>query len=224
MNIQDAHTAMAEIACGGQLPSVKLAYWSSAMSHRMKLHLNGRYTRILAGYVDKPLPGREALLDELGRKPGNRFPQGVMTCHIDLLYEIERLDNAGLLNFDAGYSFSDQILWRDKMVALVHGMGYKLISWAFFIYAPHACMLLTIDKWHCKRMGIDQCCLSGSSEYTRKHYLGAEKRLLGECHGMYPEYMPVIVAAYLWEQARKLAGESKGEIFQSHAELSCRWY
>lgn len=224
MNIQDANTAMAEISCGGQLPSIKLAYWASAASLKMKLHLNGRYTRVLAGYVNKPLPAREVLLDELGRKPGGNFPQGMMGQHVDLFYEIERLDNLGLLNFDAGFSLESQRLWRDKTVALIHGMGCKLVSWALFIYAPHACLLLTIDKWHCKRMGIDQAILSGSSDCKRREYFVAEERLLAECRGLYPEYPPVIVAAFLWEQARKLAGESKGEIYESHAELSCRWY
>ena len=224
VSIQETYAAMAEILTGDKEPSVLLAYWASALSSRMKLHLNGRYTRIVSQYLFSGLPGREELLDVMGRCPGKQYPQGIMGSHIELLYTLEHLHSQGRLNFDAGESLAEQQAWRDRMVDLIPGMGCKLVSWALFIYNPLYCKLLTIDSWHCKRLGIDQGTISGKSVEKRAAYLAVEKRMLAECRGLYPEYPPVIVAAMLWENARIAAHASLGESYQPHVELSCRLY
>ncbi len=225
VSIQETHAAMTELLCGGNEPHVLLAFWSSAMSSMMKLHLNGRYTRILAQYIFTGLPeDRDELLDALGRKPGNLYPRGVMGSHIDRLYTLERLYRAGHLNFDAGLTLESQQAWRERMLALIPGMACKLLSWALFMYNPLYCKLLTVDEWHCKRLGIDQHTISGKSTRKIAAYLAVERRMLNECQSLYPEYPPVMTAAMLWENIRIANGDSQGNGFQSHKELSCRWY
>jgi len=224
VSIQETYRAMAEIMDGEQEPSVLLAFWASALSPRVPLHLNCHYTRLVAQYVVSGLPEREVLLDELGRKPGNKLPPCLMGSHIDLLYTLENLYRQGVLNFDTGTSLEAQQAWREKMVALIPGMGCKLVSWALFIYNPLYCNLLTIDCWHCKRLGIEHQSVSGSSQCKRVAYLGAEKRMLSECRALYPEYPPVITAAMLWQNARLSAGMSATNGYQSHRDLSCRIY
>lgn len=223
-NIEETVSAMAEIEAGNQPASGKLAYWSAALSIRNKLELNGVYVRVLSRYVGEPLPERGQLLCELGRRVGKKYPRGLMGLHIDLLYEIERLWTAGEIDFDCGSTLASQQAWRERTVARIKGMGCKAVSWALFIYAPSSCKLLTIDCWHAKRLGIDPHSIAGSGACSKLAYKQAEALLLAECQGLYPDVAPVIVAAMLWENTRQLAGASRGERFQSHAALSCRWY
>lgn len=224
VTIEETYAAMSEIAYGQGKPSVKLAFWSSALSCRMKLHLNGQYVRILAKYVSQPLPDRETLLNELGRRPGNQYPAGMMGYHVDLIYRIEELDNAGLLNCDSGLDLASQQAWRDTMVELVKGMGSKLISWALFIYSPFDCKLLTIDCWHCQRMGIDQFKIAGSSKCKQAEYKRVEAAMLAECQALYPTMPPVVVAAMLWQNIRLAYNASNEAGYESHKAISCRWY
>ncbi|GHO45176.1 hypothetical protein [Ktedonospora formicarum] len=226
VTIQETYTAMSEILHGDNEPSVLLAFWASALSKRVKLTINGQYVRILAEkYLENGLPeDQEELKDTLGRKPGNKFPAGLMQSHIDCLYALESLHKQGLLNFDAGNTLESQQAWREKMVALIPGMACKLVSWALFIYNPLYTKLLTIDTWHCKRLGIDQEKLAGKTKAKVTYYLATEKRMLAECQALYPEYPPVVTAAMLWENARIAGGESDGQAYTSHKEISCRWY
>ncbi len=224
VSIQETYAAMTEVMYGAKEPSVLLAFWASALSCRMRLHLNGHYTRVVSQYLFTGLPEeRQELLDAMGHAPGKN-PQGIMASHIDLLYTVETLYKQGLLNFDAGLTLESQQMWRDKMVALIPGMGSKLVSWAHFIYNPLYTKLLTIDSWHCKRLGIEQATLTGSTTSKKANYLATEKRMLAECQALYPEYPPVVVAAMLWENARIAANASKSDAYQSHKKISCRWY
>lgn len=224
LSIQETYATMVELMEGGQEPSILLAYWSAALSSRMKLYLNSKYVRVVAQYIHTGLPDRETLLDALGRKPGQKLPQGMMWSHIDVLYRLEDLHRAGVLNFDSGSTLESQQAWRDRMVALIPGMGCKLVSWAHFIFNPLYTKLLTVDSWHCKRLGVDQATISGTSLCKRTNYLAVEKRMLAECQGLYPEYPPVIVSAMLWENARIAANASQGDAHQSYRGLSCRNY
>lgn len=226
VTIEETYRAMSEIAYGDKCPSVKLAFWNSALSSRMKLDLNGRYARIMASYVNKPLPlNREVLIDELGRKQGNKLPQGMMFSHIELLYRIEKLYNEGKLDFNCGTTLESQQVWRKRMVELIPGMGSKLVSWALFIYSPFDCLLLTIDCWHCKRIGVEQSTVCGTTASKQAKYLETEKSMLSECQALYPQYPPVVVAAMLWENIRRANNASQGTNgYQSHKEISCRWY
>lgn len=223
-SIEETISAMAEIEAGNMPPSGKLAYWSAALSIRNRLELNGAYVRVLSRYVGEPLPGRSQLLNELGRNPGKQFPAGLMSLHINLLYEIERLWTAGEIDFDCGSTLASQQAWRENMVARIKGMGCKAVSWALFIYNPYECKLLTIDCWHARRLGIDPRSIAGSGACRKLAYKQAEALLLSECKGLYPDVPPVIVAAMLWENTRQIAGASRGAVFQSHAAISCRWY
>ena len=224
VSVQETETAMHELLYGTQCPSIKLAYWNSMLSLQCKLPVNCKHARIMAQYVNKPLPDFNGLIDVLGGDSTRlhngkiaRYPHGLMAVHINGLLAIEKLFNQGLLNFDCGKTLESQRIWRDKMVNLISGMGSKLVSWALFIYNPYDCLLMTVDTVHCSRIGVKQSSLAGSTKGKRENYCKIEDMLRAECIGLYPDKLPVIVAACLWLNYRN-------EGATSHKEISCRWY
>lgn len=211
-SITETQVAMMQLLEDDNKPNIKLAFWNSALSCRIRLDKNGKLARIMASYVDKPLPDRETLYQELKVTGAN-----IWRSHIDALYAIERLYNQGLLYFPTLGTLEEQKQWRRDMVGLIPGLACKLISWAFFIYSPLDCKLLTLDCWHCKRLGVEQGKLSGSTARAIDYYEQIETLLMGECIGLYPDHLPQIVAAMLWLNYRN-------EGVTSHREISCRWY
>lgn len=213
VSIEQTREAMTELLNGGQVPNVKLAFWNSALSLRTSLDRNCVWSRVMATYVDKPLPlDHTSLKDEL-----NSYTAGIMDSHIETLYAIEKLYNEGILNFDAGDTLESQRMWRNNMVQIIPGMACKLISWALFIYNPMQTLLLTIDCHHARRLDINQSTIAGSEKVKCHNYELAEDRLLAECTELLPDENPVIVAAMIWLNYR-----NKG--VTSHAGISCRWY
>lgn len=140
------------------------------------------------------------------------------------LYAIEQLFNDGLIDFECGNTLESQQAWRSRMVDLIPGLACKLVSWALFIYSPFDCKLLTIDTWHCRRLGLDQTLIAGSSVCKKAAYHKVEAAMLGECLGYAPHVAPVITAAMLWENIRRANGASDTVEYTSHRGISCRWY
>lgn len=221
VSIEETDTAMAQLLYGTQAASIKLAFWNSMLSLQVKLPVNCRHARVMARYVNRPLPPMWQLINELGGEATEdtitRFPSGLMTVHFKGLYAIESLYNQGMLDFDCGDELDCQRAWRDRMVDLIPGMGSKLVSWALFIYDPFNCKLMTVDTVHCSRIGIDQRKLSGSGKAQRAYYRHVEDMLRGECLALFPDRLPAVTAACLWLNFRN-------EGITSHREISCRWY
>lgn len=205
ITLEQTNKAMMGLVQSG-IPNVKLAFWSSALSKRNSLAKNCIQSTYMRQYAYKPLPtDRNELRSALGNP---------MWSTVNTLYAIEQLDNDGLLNFDCGDTYESQALWREKMVQLIPGMGYKTVSFALHIYNPFGCKLLTIDCWHVRRM--HEC----FGPISNSNYLQYESKLqsdIDELAKEQPGYSPIVYAAYLWENTRK----PNATEYQSHNGLSC---
>jgi len=166
----------------------------------------------MRSYADKPLPSDpETLRNQLGRP---------MQRTIKTLYEIEKLWNTGIIHFNCGSTFQEQFNWRNEMCAAIFGMSMKTVSWALNIYAPHTCQLITIDCWHCKRVGFDQ------DKLTPNQYIQLERAILNDCYDLAEtddRFYPVAtLAACLWERTRQAhnASAAAAGTYQEH-NVSC---
>src|SRR5436309_1603446 len=91
--LQDVFNAASELTVGNNTPSLKLALFAAAMSSCQSLSANGRQTRILAQYVNQPLPDKDSLVEIL--RPAKGF---INKTHLKALYRIEELHNQGMLD------------------------------------------------------------------------------------------------------------------------------
>lgn len=213
VTLQQTQAAMEELIIPGKVPNGKVAFWNAALSALNELGRNCAQAAVMRTYANRPLPlNREELWKELG--------SCLFHSHINALYEIEKLWNAGVIHFNAGYTLESQLAWRRSMVAAIPGMSYKTVSFALHIYDYEHCLILTIDRHHLKRLGFKR-----SSCSTPKQYLDMEKRLyalIDSLQAHEPGYMPLVYAAYLWENWRQEHGASRENgTYQSHAGLSC---
>lgn len=213
VTLEQTQEAMNELVVPGKTPNGKVAFWSACLSTRNTLERNCMQSSIMRTYADRPLPvNRSELNSQLG---------GVLGRTLNSLYEIEKLWNAGIIHFNCGHTFEEQATWRLSMAAAIPGMGMKTVSFALHIYAPFECLLLTIDCWHCRLLGLDP------DKLKTKQYIQAEAELY-QCitdlsHYEGQGYAPIVYAACLWERTRQAYGnhQCKEGQYQSHAGLSC---
>lgn len=213
VTLQQTHAAMLELTPVGKVPNVKLAFWNASLSKMNELGQNCEQCAVMRGYAHRPLPlSREQLWVELGST--------LFRSHINTLYEIERLANAGIIHCNAGTTFSEQATWRRAMVAAIPGMGMKTVSFALHIYAPFQCLILTVDRHHLRRYGYDP-----SKGCSVARYLKVEQELYATVRAMEVSergYAPIEYAACLWENWRQETGVSKcNGTYPSHAGLCC---
>jgi hypothetical protein len=211
VTLQQTEQAMSELVQAG-IPNGKVAFWIAALSAINPVERNGVQGQIMHAYANRPLPlNREELWLELG---GTLFHS-----HINTLYCIQELWNAGLIHFNCGSTFDLQCQWRKSMVSLIKGMGMKTISFALHIYDYKRCLLLTVDRHHLAR--LQYRCKTPSV----KQYLQAEQDLYVLCNKLaYDEgqgYAPLVYAACLWERWRQEKGLGKQGEYTSHKGLSC---
>lgn len=215
------HTASTLARLGeGANPSLLAALRASALSVRMNLSSNCAYARVLnAQYRNTPLPARELLLSSLqtATRENGKPAFGLMSSHIDTLLEIDRVwfssKQAELL--DHGYTLESQRAWRDRATCMIVGMGYKTLSWALFLYLHTDCLLLALDCWHCRRLGLDARVIGRTTRAGHAAYEQAESALMGELQTAYPDIPVTVSAAHVWFLAR-------GSRVESHDGLNCR--
>src|SRR6266567_2021543 len=133
ISLQASTDGMMELLYGDKAPSLVFALRSGALSKLQELSANGRMSRLIAPFTNKPLPDRETLTALL------RLSHGVLFgSHLDALYAIDELWLSGKLNkFETiPVSYEEQVTWRSELVALIHGMSLKTVSFALLIYAP----------------------------------------------------------------------------------------
>src|SRR5947209_8433438 len=139
INLQESQAGMMELLYGDKPANLRFALQTACLSAMQSLEPNGRLARLLAPFVNQPLPAREVLFPLLKNARGILFHS-----HLDALYAIDELWLSGKLNkFETTpVSYEEQAKWRDELVKLIHGMSYKTVSFALLIYSPLACQLI----------------------------------------------------------------------------------
>lgn len=218
VSIEETASAMMELMRGEEAPDMLSAFRNSALSCRVQLMCNSGYAMTLRKYRCVRLPDRATLRAELETSlrddDSGKLAWGLMELHLNTLYAIDEAWFNGKITLDYGTTLASQRNWRVRMVEAVKGMGWKLVSWALFIYDAINCKLMTIDCIHCDRLGIDQTKLN-KTEKGLQLYLDVEDRCIAECQALYPAYLPTITNAMLWLNHRGLG-------VTSHRGISCR--
>lgn len=219
-SIDDVKQAVSELMQGNNEPSVKLAFWYSALSTMQQLKRNCAVASLLRAYRDKPLPPREELYNQL-RLSGAI----VFTRHMDSLYYVEYLEKAGLLDGleHIGTIYPAQVEWRDKVHALVkgHGLSWKTISFAALLLQPETCQLVPVDRHVLMRLGYN----SKDSPGNRERYINIELHVMREQADSSYTDIPLSWFHWLkWEEYRQLVAKSSAcnGTMESHKDLSCR--
>src|SRR5260370_4040563 len=203
---------MMEILYGDKAPSRLRALRVASLSVLQNLESNGKMARLLAPFVNRPLPDRETLTALL------RLSHGVIFgSHLDALASIdEAWLNGKLDKFETiPTSYEEQVTWRDELVKLIHGMSYKTVSFALLIYMPLACQLLAIDRHHLRRLSLP------NRTPTGKQYSAIELALQAERDEQGYKHVPLGTwGSWKWAIQR----DGIDAEYPSHRALSCRWY
>lgn len=216
INYQETKQAMEDMQYGQAQPNFVFALRIAAMSALQDLEVNGRMARILASYTGRPLPlNREVLYQQLQACGGKAC---VFSSHIKALYSIDELWLAGEIDEYAPLPAGRQaqIAERERLVRLIHGMSYKTVSFAMFLYNPFHCEVVAIDRHHMRRLG------SPVKSLTKNTYRLLEEKLYAEylCDEMGFSSFSVY-AAHCWGIQRNGIDASA---YPSHQLLSCRNY
>src|SRR2546430_8554321 len=108
ISLQASQAGMMELLYGDKAPSLVFALRSGALSKLQELSANGRMSRLIAPFVNRPLPDRETLTALL------RLSHGVLFgSHLDALASIDALKAQGKLD-----KFVDMPLDRDAQCAM----------------------------------------------------------------------------------------------------------
>ena len=214
IDLQTSTDGMMELLYGDKAPSFIFALRSGALSKLQELSANGRMSRLIAPFTNKPLPDRETLTALL------RLSHGVLFgSHLDALYAIDELWLSGKLDkfVDMPLSHDGQSAMREELVSLVYGMSHKTVSLAMLIYMPLACQLIPIDRHHLRRLGMNPHRIP-----VGKKYLALELSIIAERDEQGYKNVPSgTYAAHLWGIQRDGVD---AESYPSHKNLSCRWY
>jgi len=214
INLQESQAGMMELLYGDKPANLRFALQTACLSAMQSLEPNGRLARLLAPFVNQPLPAREVLYPLLKNARGILFHS-----HLDALYAIDELWLSGKIDkfVDMPFSHDGQCAMREELVTLIHGMSHKTVSLAMLIYMPLACQLIPIDRHHLRRLNLNPHRIP-----VGKKYVALELSILAERDEQGYKNVPLgTYAAHLWGIQRD--GENATE-YPSHRALSCRWY
>ena len=214
ISLQASTDGMMELLYGDKPASLLHALRVASLSVLQNLEVNGKMSRLLAPFVNRPLPDRETLTALL------RLSHGVIFgSHLDALASIdEAWLNGKISKFETvPVSYEEQVTWRSELVSLIHGMSYKTVSFALLIYSPLACQLVPVDRHHLRRLAQNP-----NRTPTGKQYIAIELALQAERDEHGYKNLPLGTWAS-WKWAEQRDGVD-AESYPSHRALSCRWY
>src|SRR2546429_7550582 len=97
ISLQASTDGLTSLMFGDKPPSLVFALRSAALSPIQDLEVNGNMSRLLAQFVDKPLPEKEVLYALLHTARTQSSPAIVFSNHMRALLTIDALQASGTL-------------------------------------------------------------------------------------------------------------------------------
>lgn len=213
MELEQAYLAAKDLAnCGTRKPSIKLAVWAGILSANNDLARNGRQVRLLARYATKHASEKQ-LRATLASEPYFSAATTRYLLATQGLYEQQRL--APYLKQP-----SDWDTWRDTLVTLCPGVGYKVASFIALILWPLDCPFAVVERHVIKRLGILNGKGHAPNGLLKGRYHAVEATIRNEAAQAGCTYPLGIWHWFTWELQRN----PQATTCETHSDLACTWY
>lgn len=213
LNIIEAYNAAKELAATGtRKPSMKLAVWAGILSANNDLARNGRQVRLLAKYATRHATEKQ-LRAALAPEPYYSQATIKYLLECQTLYETKQL---------APYAKqpNDWQAWRDDMVALCPGVGYKVASFIALLLWPLDCPFAVIDRHVIRRLNIINGKGNVPTGLTARKYKETEQQIAQEAAQAACPYPLGVWHWFTWELQRN----PQTTTCETHSNLACTWY